>query len=124
MHAWVSYLLDCVDSGDRALSYSSVRKLTLDKVSNGIVWLDEIQQFYRERSAIEKEYSAKLYALAKKYFDKKAKRSANLSVGDSPSLTPGSLERFSLEATQLWFRHADNRMQRLFDDMDHTAFNS
>lgn len=73
---------------------------------------------------IEKEYSAKLYALAKKYFDKKAKRSANLSVGDSPSLTPGSLERFSFEATQLCFRHADSRMQRLFDDMDHAAFNS
>lgn len=101
MHAWVSYLLDCVDSGDRAPSYPFVGKLTLDKVSNGIVWLDEIQQFYRERSAIEKEYSAKLYALAKKYFDKKAKRSANLSVGDSPSLTPGSLERSILEATQL-----------------------
>lgn len=124
MHTWVSFLVDCVDSLDRAPSCLSVGKLTLDKVSNGIVWLDEIQQFYRERSAIEKEYSAKLYALAKKYFDKKAKRSANLSVGDTPSLTPGSLERFSLGAAQLWFRHADGRMQRLSDDMDHTALNS
>lgn len=97
VHAWVSYLFDCVDSVDRAPSCLLVGKLTLDKVSNGIVWLDEIQQFYRERSAIEKEYSAKLYALAKKYFDKKAKKSANLSVGDTPSLTPGSLERFSSE---------------------------
>lgn len=58
-----------------------------------MVWLDEIQQFYRERGAIEKEYSSRLYALAKKYFEKKAKRSSSLSVGDSPSLTPGSLER-------------------------------
>ena len=67
--------------------------LIVTKVSNGITWLDEIQQFYRERSAIEKEYSVKLANLAKKYFEKKAKRSSSLSVGDSPALTPGSLER-------------------------------
>ena len=63
-------------------------------VSNGIGWLDDIQQFYRERAAIEKEYSTKLYTLARKNFEKKAKRSSSLSVGDTPSLTPGSLERF------------------------------
>lgn len=62
-------------------------------VSNGIVWLEDIQQFYRERSAIEKDYSAKLNALAKKYFEKKAKKSSSLSVGDTPAMTPGSLER-------------------------------
>lgn len=61
-------------------------------VSNGITWLDDIQQFYRDRAAIEKEYSSKLYALAKKNFEKKAKRSSGLSVGDTPTLTPGSLE--------------------------------
>ena len=61
-------------------------------VSNGITWLDDIQQFYRDRAAIEKEYSSKLYALAKKNFEKKAKRSNGLSVGDTPTLTPGSLE--------------------------------
>ncbi|KAK5944384.1 Protein BZZ1 [Knufia obscura] len=65
-------------------------------VSNGITWLAEIEQFYRERSTIEKEYSEKLTALAKRYYDKKAKRSSNLSVGDSPALTPGSLESASL----------------------------
>lgn len=70
-----------------------VGKLTLKKVANGVLWLDEIQQFYRERGAIEKEYSAKLFALAKKYFDRKSKKSSSLSVGDTPSLTPGSLER-------------------------------
>jgi hypothetical protein len=59
----------------------------------GISWLDDIQQFYRDRSALEKEYSAKLSALAKKYYEKKAKRSSYLSVGETPSLTPGSLER-------------------------------
>ncbi|KAI9678041.1 MAG: hypothetical protein M1817_005985 [Caeruleum heppii] len=65
-------------------------------VSNGITWLDDIQQFYRERSVIEKEYSAKLNALAKKYFEKKAKKSSSLSVGDTPTVTPGSLESASL----------------------------
>jgi formin-binding protein 1 len=65
-------------------------------VSNGIVWLAEIKEFYDERAAIEKEYSAKLTALAKKYYEKKNKRSSNLSVGDNPALTPGSLESASL----------------------------
>ena len=52
--------------------------------------------FYRDRSLIEKDYSAKLTALAKKYFDKKLKRSSTLSVGDTPTVTPGSLESASL----------------------------
>ncbi|CAK7230783.1 Protein BZZ1 [Sporothrix bragantina] len=65
-------------------------------VSNGIAWLDDIQQFYRERSAIEKEYSAKLKALAKKYFEKKTRKSSVLSVGETPTMTPGSLESASL----------------------------
>jgi formin-binding protein 1 len=72
-------------------------------VNNGIQWLDDIQQFYRERSVIEKEYSQKLSALAKKYYDKKTKKSSSLSVGDTPTVTPGSLESASMTtwATQL-----------------------
>ncbi|KAH0530929.1 hypothetical protein TsFJ059_005499 [Trichoderma semiorbis] len=72
-------------------------------VNNGITWLDEIQQFYRDRAAIEKEYSAKLDALAKKYFEKKNRKISQLSVGDTPTLTPGSLESASLTtwSTQL-----------------------
>ena len=69
--------------------------LSKGQVSNGIAWLDDIQQFYRERSTIEKEYSAKLNALAKRYFEKKAKKASSLSVGDTPTLTPGSLERYA-----------------------------
>ncbi|KAK4888766.1 Protein BZZ1 [Elasticomyces elasticus] len=65
-------------------------------VANGIAWLDDVQQFYRERSVIEKEYSQKLSALAKKYFEKKAKKSSTLSVGDTPTVTPGSLESASM----------------------------
>ncbi|KAI0019326.1 FCH-domain-containing protein [Xylariomycetidae sp. FL0641] len=65
-------------------------------VAHGIAWLDDIQSFYRERSAIEKEHSAKLNALAKKYFEKKSKKSSTLSVGETPTMTPGSLENASL----------------------------
>jgi len=63
-------------------------------VANGIAWLDDIQQFYRERSVIEKDYAVKLRSLAKKYFEKKTRKSASLSVGDTPAMTPGSLERW------------------------------
>jgi hypothetical protein len=70
-------------------------------VGNGIAWLDDIQQFYRERSVIEKEYSARLNALAKKYYEKKTKKSSSLSVGDTPSMTPGSLERLAIQAPYL-----------------------
>ncbi|KAF2502351.1 hypothetical protein BU16DRAFT_545742 [Lophium mytilinum] len=66
------------------------------KVTNGIAWLDDIQQFYRERSLIEKDYAAKLKALAQKYFEKKARKSSSLSVGDTPTVTPGSLESASM----------------------------
>ncbi|CAG7969987.1 unnamed protein product [Penicillium salamii] len=65
-------------------------------VSNGISWVEEVNQFYRERSVIEKEYAAKLTALCKKYYDRKAKKISPLSVGDTPTLTPGSLESASL----------------------------
>lgn len=65
-------------------------------VTGGIQWLDEIQQFYRERSAIEREYSQKLATLAKKYFEKKARKSSSLSVGENPTVTPGSLESASM----------------------------
>lgn len=69
-------------------------------VTGGIAWLDDIQAFYRERSAIEKEYSQKLNALAKKYFDKKIRKQSSLSVGDTPTVTPGSLERYN--QVSLW----------------------
>lgn len=38
----------------------------------------------------------KLNALCKKYSDRKAKKISQLSVGDSPTMTPGSLEAASL----------------------------
>jgi len=89
------------------------------------LWLDDIQQFYRERSVIEKEYSAKLAALAKKYYEKKAKKSSSLSVGDTPLMTPGSLERYGLAmdhhawsvGTRTWL----TRWQRITYNMDNST---
>jgi formin-binding protein 1 len=89
-------------------------------VANGISWLAEIKEFYEERAAIEKEYSTKLTALAKKYYDKKNKRSSNLTVGDNPAMTPGSLESASLTTwtTQLSTLEARaNEHQRFGGDL-------
>lgn len=65
-------------------------------ISQGISWLDDIHAFYRERSTIEKEYAQKLSSLSSRYFEKKAKISTALSVGENPVITPGSLESASL----------------------------
>ena len=69
-------------------------------VSHNISWIDDIQQFYRERSVIEREYASKLNGLVKRGMEKKAKKSTILSVGDSPTMTPGSLESASLATWQ------------------------
>ncbi|KAL5612264.1 uncharacterized protein BROUX77_002420 [Berkeleyomyces rouxiae] len=88
-------------------------------VGNGIAWLEDIQQFYRERSAIEKEYSQKLSSLAKRYFDKKNKKSASMSVGDTPAMAPGSLESASMTTwtTQL------NALEKRAEEHDRYANN-
>lgn len=65
-------------------------------IGQGIRWMDDIHSFYQERAIIEKEYSQKLTALSSKYFEKKAKISTILSVGENPVITPGSLESASL----------------------------
>ncbi|RLV93823.1 Protein BZZ1 [Spathaspora sp. JA1] len=71
-------------------------KPTVKWINNNINFLADIDEFYRERSTIEKEYSSKLKELCKRQFDKKSKLSASLSVGDEPGVTPGSLECASL----------------------------
>lgn len=65
-------------------------------IQNGIDWLTDIDEFYKERVVIEREYSARLRELCQKHFDKKAKNSLHLSVGDEPQITPGSLESASV----------------------------
>ena len=63
------------------------------QVRHGVEWMADVEAFFRERATIEREYSAKLAALAKKCFEKKSRKTSILSVGDTPTLTPGSLER-------------------------------
>lgn len=59
---------------------------------NNIKWLKEIEAFYRERAKLEKEYSEKLDHLTKEFMSKKSTTSVSLSVGETPTVTPGSLE--------------------------------
>lgn len=60
--------------------------------------MDDVKTFYHERSVIEKEYATKLTTLSNRYFERKAKMSTILSVGENPVITPGSLESASLVA--------------------------
>lgn len=70
--------------------------ITKKWVDTNIDFLHDIDSFYKERAALELDYSVKLRELTKKYFDKKADKSAVLSVGSSPTITPGSLQSASL----------------------------
>lgn len=71
-------------------------KPTLQWVNSGVEWLGDVEEFYRERAALEKEYSTKLRELCKKHFEKKAQKATELSVGKEPKVTPGSLETASM----------------------------
>lgn len=71
-------------------------KTTSKWINNGISWLLDIDSFYKERATIEQGYAAKLKDLCKRHFEKKAKHSSSLSVGDEPQITPGSLESASV----------------------------
>jgi hypothetical protein len=42
-------------------------KQTDNWAHHGIKWLEEIQEYYRERATMEKEYGTKLQQLSKKY---------------------------------------------------------
>lgn len=52
-------------------------------VQNNLKWLKDIEQFYRERAKLEKEYSERLSRLSADYFNKKSSTSVPISVGDS-----------------------------------------
>ncbi|CDK26049.1 unnamed protein product [Kuraishia capsulata CBS 1993] len=67
-------------------------------VKAGLTWLTDLDWFYKERAAIEREYATKLKTLSAEAFKKKAKVSTAVSVGENPVVTPGSLESASLVA--------------------------
>ncbi|EDO17186.1 hypothetical protein Kpol_1072p56 [Vanderwaltozyma polyspora DSM 70294] len=65
-------------------------------VHNNVKWLKEVESFYRERAKLEKEYCEKLLHLTGEYFNKKSASSVPLSVGDTPTTSPGSIEAASV----------------------------
>lgn len=92
-------------------------KPTASWVDNGIEWVGDVAEFYKERGAIEREAAAKLAALASKFHTKKASKTSAVSVGDHPVTTPGSLECSSMEswATLL------NLTEQMAQDRQHLA---
>lgn len=71
-------------------------KETNSWVSNNIAFLSDVEQFYRQRSQLEKQYATDLQKLTADYLKKKANKTTAISVGDHPKVTPGSLEAASL----------------------------
>ncbi|CCF58672.1 hypothetical protein KAFR_0F00750 [Kazachstania africana CBS 2517] len=67
-------------------------KETYKWVNTNIKWLKDIEAFYRERAKLEKEYSERLNSLTSEYFNKKNNVTVSLSVGETPTKTPGSVE--------------------------------
>ncbi|CCK71764.1 Bzz1p KNAG_0H03500 [Huiozyma naganishii CBS 8797] len=61
-------------------------------------WLGEIETFYRERAKLERDYSEKLNRLTTEFLNKKSVSSVALGVGESPTVTPGSVEAASVVA--------------------------
>lgn len=73
-------------------------EVTSKWVQYNLKWLLEVETFYRERSKLEKEYSDKLKALTTDYLNKKSVASVALGVGQTPTVTPGSIEAASVVA--------------------------
>ena len=66
--------------------------LTYKWVSLNLKWLKEIEAFYQQRAKIELEYSEKLKNLAADFSQRTSKSKVALSVGETPTITPGSVE--------------------------------
>lgn len=65
-------------------------------MGNNVQFLTDVEQFYRQRAQIEKDYASQLQKLSSEFLKKKANRTTNVSVGDEPKFTPGSLESATL----------------------------
>jgi len=81
-------------------------------VKANLTWLNEIESFYRQRAAIEKEYAEKMKQLTSVAFKKKAEETATLSVGEKPLVTPGSLESASMVAWNEILTQTENIAKR------------
>ena len=67
-------------------------------VKANIGFIGEMESFYKQRALIEREYAEKLQKLTTESFQKVSKLSPTLSVGEEPTITPGSLECASVVA--------------------------
>lgn len=67
-------------------------------VKANIGFISEMESFYKQRALIEREYAEKLQKLTTESFQKVSKLSTTLSVGEEPTITPGSLECASVVA--------------------------
>lgn len=67
-------------------------------VKANIGFIGEMESYYRQRALIEREYAEKLQKLTTESFQKVSKLSTILSVGEEPTITPGSLECASVVA--------------------------
>ena len=66
--------------------------LTYKWVLLNLKWLKEVEAFYQQRAKIELEYSEKLKNLAADFSQRTSKSKVALSVGETPTITPGSVE--------------------------------
>lgn len=73
-------------------------KKTESWVKSNLAFVQEMESFYKQRSLIEREYAEKLTKLAQESLQKTTKLGPTLSVGDEPTITPGSLECASVVA--------------------------
>lgn len=67
-------------------------------VKANIGFIGEMESFYKQRASIEREYAEKLQKLTTESFQRVSKLSPTLSVGEEPTVTPGSLECASVVA--------------------------
>ncbi|GMM30644.1 Bzz1 protein [Martiniozyma asiatica (nom. inval.)] len=80
--------------GDNLSSYSKVSNWIHANIGS----LNDVETFYSQRAIIEREYAEKLGRLVSESFAKRNKQALTLSVGDEPTMTPGSLEAASVVA--------------------------
>lgn len=67
-------------------------------VDANLVFLTDVEGFYKEKAIIEKEYAERLSRLAGDHLARTAKQAPTLAVGPNPAITPGSLDSASVVA--------------------------
>lgn len=104
-------------------------KKTEKWVKTNVSFISDMEAFYRQRALIEREYADKLQKLCTESFQKVSKLSPILSVGEEPTITPGSLECASVVAWKEVLIQTENiskekrKLANNFDVKVATSFN-